>query len=282
MIFTRYQTAGAFLARAQAALEQHEAANNLMIGVAVRLAEHPDRIKTPPYLATVEAGGELLAAAVMTPPHRVIIHGESADAAPLKLIVQDLLANGWAPPGTVGPSDVARAFSSVWTALAGGAFQRMHSERVYELRQVIHPTDVPGALRVATEADRPLVADWMYAFTVEAGLDGTPESAAETAAQRIDARDIFLWEVSPGQPVSLAGKPRHSTHGVAIGPVYTPPAFRRRGYAGACVATLSQQMLDAGWQFCALFTDLANPTSNSVYQKIGYRPVGDFDEYDFS
>jgi predicted GNAT family acetyltransferase len=282
MIFTRYQTAGAFLARAQAALEQHEAANNLMIGVAVRLAEHPDRIKTPPYLATVEAGGELLAAAVMTPPHRVIIHGESADSAPLKLIVQDLLANDWTPPGTIGPSDVARAFSSVWTASAGGAFQRVRHERVYELRQVIHPTGVPGALRVATEADRPLVADWMYAFTVEAGLGGTPESAAETTAQRIDARDIFLWEVSPGQPVSLAGKPRHSTHGVAIGPVYTPPAFRRRGYAGACVAALSQQMLDAGWQFCALFTDLANPTSNSVYQKIGYRPLGDFDEYDFS
>jgi len=282
MIFTRYPTAGPFLARTQAALECHEAANNLMIGVAVRLQEHPDRIKTPPYLATVEAGDELLAAAVMTPPQRVIIHAADADPAPLHLIARDLRDNGWTPPGTIGPSDVAHAFAEVWTAMVGGAFRRMRRERVYELRQVIHPTGVPGALRVATEADQALAADWIYAFTIEAGLSGTPESAAETAAQRIDARDIFLWEVAPDRPVSLAGKPRHSTHGVAIGPVYTPPAFRRRGYASACVAALSQRILDAGWQFCALFTDLANPTSNSVYQKIGYRPVGDFDEYDFS
>jgi len=282
MIFTRHQTADAFLARAQTALERHEAANNLMIGVAVRLKEHPDRIKTPPYLATVEAAGALLVAAVMTPPHRVIIHGERADPAPLRLIVQDLWASGWAPPGVIGPSAAAHAFAEAWIARAGGAFQRARRERVYELRRVIHPTGTPGALRAATEADQPLVADWLHAFTVEVGLGGTRESAAETAVQRIDSRDLFLWEAAPGQPVSLAGKPRHSTHGVAIGPVYTPPEFRRRGYASACVAALSQQMLDAGWLFCALFTDLANPTSNSVYQKIGYRPLGDFDEYDFS
>ena len=90
---------------------------------------------------------------------------------------------------------------------------------------------------------------------------------------------MFLWDI--GQPVSLAARSRHTTHGINVGPVYTPPAFRRRGYAGACVAALSQQMLDAGWEFCTLFTDLANPTSNSVYQKIGYRPVCDFDEYVF-
>ncbi len=279
MKLIRHQAAVAFLAHAQAVLEQHEAANNLMIGIAVRLKEHPDRIKTPPYLATVADGDALLAAAVMTPPHRVIIHGESADPAPLKLIVQDLLGSNWTPPGTVGPADVARAFAETWTATAGGVFRLLRHERVYELRQVIHPAGVPGALRVATETDTGLVAAWLHEFTQEAGLEGTAESAAEIAAQRIDQRDMFLW--ADNQPVSLAAKSRHSTHGVAIGPVYTPLAFRRRGYAGACVAALSQRLLDAGWEFCALFTDLANPTSNSVYQKIGYRPLGVFDEYKF-
>lgn len=279
MRLTCFQAAESFLARVQAVLEQNEAANNLMIGIAVRLKEHPDRIKTPPYLATVEDGDTLLAAAVMTPPHRVIIHGENADPTPLKLIVQDLLASSWTPPGVVGPAEVARAFAETWTATAGGSFRLLRQERVYELRQVTHPIGVPGVLRAATEADTELVAKWIHEFTQEAGLEGTAESAAEIAAQRIDQRDMFLWD--DGQPVSLAGKSRHSTHGVVIGPVYTPPAFRCRGYAGAGVAALSQQLLSAGWEFCALFTDLANPTSNSVYQKIGYRPLDVFDEYAF-
>jgi len=68
---------------------------------------------------------------------------------------------------------------------------------------------------------------------------------------------------------------------MAVSLVYTPPERRNRGYASALVAALSQHLLDAGWQFCVLFTDLANPISNSIYQRIGYRPVSDFDEYDF-
>ena len=86
----RHQTAGSFLAHAQAVLEQHEAANNLMIGIAVRLHEFPDRIKTPPYLATVEDGDRLLAAAVMTPPHRVILYAGGDDPEALRLLAQDL------------------------------------------------------------------------------------------------------------------------------------------------------------------------------------------------
>ena len=279
MILTHYRSATDFLARARADLERREAANNLMLGIAIRLAEHPDRIKTPPYLATVEREGGLLAAAVMTPPHRVIIYGESADTVPLRLIADDLIAGGWTAPGAIGPAAVAHAFSQVWTAVHGGRFRLHTHEQVYELRQVTPPTGVPGALRVATETVFDLVAQWMFAFTQDARLDGTVESTREMTSLRIDDRDMFLWDV--GRPVSMAAKSRRTTHGTAIGPVYTPPEFRRRGYAGALVAALSQQLLDAGWEFCALFTDLANPTSNSVYQKIGYRPVCDFDEYVF-
>ena len=151
--------------------------------------------------------------------------------------------------------------------------------RIYELRQVTTPTGVPGALRVATELDFDLVARWNYGFHQDAGLEGTAEEARESAERWIDDRNAFLWD--DGRPVSMAVKTRHTTHGMTVSGVYTPPEVRRRGYAGACVAALSQQMLDAGWEFCTLFTDLANPTSNSVYQKIGYRPVCDFDEYLF-
>ena len=70
-------------------------------------------------------------------------------------------------------------------------------------------------------------------------------------------------------------------HGVTLGPVYTPPPARGKGYATNCTAAVSQLLLDAGWAYCALFTDLDNPTSNSIYQKIGYRPVCDYADYHF-
>ncbi len=79
----------------------------------------------------------------------------------------------------------------------------------------------------------------------------------------------------------MAGKSRPTAHGISVGPVYTPPSLRGRGYATALVAELSQHLLDSGYQFTTLFTDLANPTSNSIYQKIGYQPVCDFTEYAF-
>jgi predicted GNAT family acetyltransferase len=80
----------------------------------------------------------------------------------------------------------------------------------------------------------------------------------------------------------LAGAARPTVNGIAIGPVYTPPQFRGKGYASSLVAKLSQHLLDQGRTFCTLFTDLANPTSNRIYQNIGYRPVCDYTVYRFN
>jgi uncharacterized protein len=280
MFLMQYPTADAFLARARADLERHEAANNLMIGIAVRLMEHPERIKAQPYLATVEDEGRLVAAAVMTPPHRVILHAESDNPAPLDLIARDLIAGGWSVPGANGAKATSGAFAEIWSARTGQPHRQGMHERIYELRKVTPPDPpIPGRLRVATEDDLPWACDWVWGFIQDAGVEGTIEGAREIAELRIEDRDLFVWK--DGRPVSIAAKTRHSTHGIVVSLVYTPPEHRRRGYASACVAALSQQLLDAGWRFCALFTDLANPTSNSIYQKIGYRPVADFDEYHF-
>jgi hypothetical protein len=261
-------------------LEQNEAANNLMLGIAVRLHEFPERIKTPPYLATVEDGDRLLAAAVMTPPHRLILHAESDDPESLRLLARALITDSWHVPGVGGIVPMSRAFAETWTAVTGQPHRAGMNERVYELRRVIPPAPpVPGALRVATEDDLPMMSEWVWGFMQDAGLDGTVEGAHEIAELRIADRDLFIWD--DGGPVSTVTKTRHSPHGMVVSLVYTPPVCRNRGYASAAVAALSQQLLDAGWEFCALFTDLANPTSNSIYQKVGYQPVADFDEYIF-
>lgn len=280
MFLVQHQTATSFLARAQSVLEQNEAANNLMIGIAVRLHEFSERIKTPPYLATVEDGERLIAAAVMTPPHRLILYTETGDPEPLRFLAHDLVAGGWHVPGVGGIKDTSRTFAEIWSAVTGRPYQAGMNERVYELRRVIPPVPpVPGVLRVATEEDLLLVSEWVWSFIQDTGLDGTAEGASEIAEMRIADRDLFIWD--DGGPVSTVTKTRHSTRGIVVSLVYTPPVHRRRGYASAAVAALSQQLLDAGWEFCALFTDLANPISNSIYRRIGYRPVADFDEYLF-
>ena len=183
-------------------------------------------------------------------------------------------------PGVGGIKPTSKAFAEVWSAVTGQPHRAGMNERVYELRRVIPPEPpISGALRVATEDDLPLMSEWVWGFIQDAGLEGTVEGAREIAELRIADRDLFIWD--DGGPVSTVTKTRHSTHGIVVSLVYTPPAHRNRGYASAAVAALSQQLLDAGWEFCSLFTDLANPTSNSIYQRIGYRPVADFDEYIF-
>jgi len=131
------------------------------------------------------------------------------------------------------------------------------------------------------------VSQWVIDFAREA----LPRNDQERLAESVDTwtemtgRTIYLWEAPDEQgqprPVSLTGVSGATPHGIRIGPVYTPPAFRGRGYASVLVAQVSQAQLHAGRRFCFLYTDLANPTSNKIYQEIGYRPVTDALRIDF-
>jgi predicted GNAT family acetyltransferase len=150
------------------------------------------------------------------------------------------------------------------------------SERIFQLTAVTPPPPIPGRARIAGPADRALVARWLDAFIREA-LEDEPSDVEAMTDRWISrrGRTLHLWE--DGQVVSLAGVGSRTPNGVRIGPVYTPPEARNRGYASALVATISQAELDAGRRFCFLFTDLANPTANHIYQTIGYEPVRDVD-----
>jgi len=117
------------------------------------------------------------------------------------------------------------------------------------------------------------------AFRAEAAPDD-PRTDPRIVLQRfLDAGVLVVWD--DGGPVSMAGSSRSSAHGATVSLVYTPPAHRGSGYASACVAALSQLLLDRGFSFCTLSTDLANPISNKIYQRIGYRPLADWTTYRF-
>ncbi len=277
---TRYENVKEFLLATQVTLEENEAANGLMLGIASLLKRLPEKIKAAPFFVTLSDGGGLAFAAIMTPPHNIIVHSGRRDCGEaMETVIRDHLANRWDVPGVLGSSDVAGKSAAIWTEVTGAKHRVGMRQRVYELRQVVHPKSSRGRLRVATEDDLALVTEWAAAFNREASMGHHPREAEEVAQSAISRRELYLWE--DGKPVSMAAKRRPTTHGMAVSLVYTPPEERRKGYATACVAALSQLLLDSGYGFCTLFTNLANPTSNSIYQKIGYVPVCDFVEYVF-
>ena len=170
----------------------------------------------------------------------------------------------------------ARDFADAWTAKTGAVAQVDSEQGIYALDRLERARPAAGAQRAAGERDRELLLHWLRAFSTEA----LGEDADDAELQRmIDIRftgdpdyGFVLWE-DEGRPVSVTGFGSPTPTGIRIGPVYTPPELRGRGYASALVAEVSQAHLDAGRRFCFLYTNLANPTSNKIYVDLGYRRV---------
>lgn len=278
MELRRFAAADDFLGVAGDFLGAREAEHNLIFGICSNLRAMPGMFGGPPYLAVVTDRGRVVAAALRTPPHRLIL-SEIDDAGAIGLLVEDTRHREL--PGIIGPREHARAFVEAWAAAGGPPARRTISERIYRLTRVRQPSPVPGELRVATREDRDLVLAWTEGFMRDALGSADPAEVVSSADRWLDGRERTLYLWVDGEPTSLAGVGGPTPNGIRIGPVYTPPAARRRGYASALVAAVSQAELDAGRRFCFLFTDLANPTSNHVYLDIGYEPVRDVDAYAF-
>jgi predicted GNAT family acetyltransferase len=153
--------------------------------------------------------------------------------------------------------------------------------RLFRLETVRPPAPVPGRLREALPQDRDLLVEWSAAFMAEALPDEPGDPAAPIDLRLGRPGLVWIWE-DGGIPVSTAHRTEPALGVVRVANVYTPPELRGRGYASACVAGLSQDALDHGVIHCALYTDLSNPTSNKIYQAIGYEPVGDTQVWHFS
>jgi predicted GNAT family acetyltransferase len=270
----RYLDAAECLDRVQEFLEEQEVTNNLLLGILFTLAQNPERaMQEPrPFLALAEHEGRVQFVMLMTPPHNLIVYGAGAylDAA-IDASVSFLLQENVAPPGVIGPRDIAARFASAWERGTGCTTTVQMEQMIYRLDRVNEVAFSPGKLVCATGEHLDLVADWMLAFS-EVTLERMDRAGArERAKEANEAARVYLWQ--DRVPVSMAWKARPTRNGIVVSGVYTPPASRRRGYATSCVASLSRLLLDGGFRFCSLYTDLANPTSNSIYQKIGYRPV---------
>ena len=280
MELTRHRDAEAFLKQAGAFLAAREAEHNLILGLSSRLRREPLLYGEPPYLAVVEDGGEVVAVALRTPPHNLVLSEIDRPGA-IDPLVGDVCEAFASLPGVVGPKERAAEFASAWEAATGATARLAIAQRVFRAESVEPPRDVPGRMRPMEDRDRELAIRWAGEFVAEALSRPEPESSAEFVARRQADPDggLVFWE--DGEPTSFAGFGGPTPNGIRIGPVYTPPEQRRRGYGTALTAALTQQLLAHGRRFCFLFTDLANPTSNNIYQRIGYRPVSDVDLWAF-
>jgi predicted GNAT family acetyltransferase len=246
-----------------------EAENNLLLGIGSSLMNGEMTLSAPPVLATIEDGNDVVLAALRTPPHNLLL-STGAEAA-VVVLCDGLKESGAGIPGVTGPSDLAEKFAELW---AGDKRELTMRQRVYSCSAVIPPADPGGTLRPVTDADTKLAVAWAVAFNDEAGNPGTEAGVRRMVAELTDAKRMFVWD-HDGDVVSIATARQPTPNGIRVGYVYTPPEKRGRGYASAVTASVTQAMFDAGYKFCFLYTDVANPTSNAIYQRIGYEPGGD-------
>jgi predicted GNAT family acetyltransferase len=218
----------------------------------------------------VTNGSTLVGVALQTPPHHIVI-AEPARPGAVEALVEALGGGGAHLPGVVAALPEAQVFADAWVARFGGTVEVGTRQGVYALETVRERGDATGSPRLATPGDLDLLAGWHEDFVAEA----VPHAVGDPAMRRrrmlgaIEDGGYWFW-IDGDRPVSMTGVSPAPPGGARIGPVYTPPADRRHGYATALVAHASADELAHGRTACYLYTDLANPTSNAVYMRIGY------------
>ena len=220
------------------------------------------------YLDDAEVRG----AVCMTRPFEMLLAVVPGDA--LADLVAVLRAGDVALPGVNGDVPTVERFAAAWLEGTALHARTVFEQRLYALATLQPPDPLPpGRTRTAADADLDLAAQWLRAFQQEVGVPAT--DVERLARASIDDRRMWLWEDEGGSVVALAGRTAPAAGVSRVAPVYTPPASRRRGYGAAVTAACTADALDRGADHVVLFTDLANPTANAIYQRIGYRPMTD-------
>lgn len=218
----------------------------------------------------VEGSAGVLLAALRTDDNNLVMSTAKSEAA-----VHTLAGAIGSIPGVIGPIP----WVDVFCKERPENVERSMRQGIYELREVTWPSHIPGTARLAGESDRALLERWGDEFQLAAHGSVSEGASHLMIDQRLkgppDQFAAWIFEDDQGTPVCMSGNTGPTPNGVRVGPVYTPAEHRGNGYASALVAAQSQWLLDAGRKLCFLYTDMANPTSNAIYRRIGYRKVAD-------
>ncbi|ALC87541.1 acetyltransferase [Bacillus sp. FJAT-22090] len=274
MIFRQYENAEEFAQVATPFLLKNEDRFSLFLGVLQGIKEGK---YDNPYMATIEENGELLALFQMTPPHpfNIIFVDEIRMEAYIDLCIQELMAQSIKIESIISVKEWAYKFAEKWREKTGQGYSIAMDQGLYRLDQVVESLEMsPGTWRYATLEDAPLIEKWYSLFEGDTGLPKTgPQEIEKKVKVMLDANEVFLWE-NEGKIVSMMKKARPTENGVTVSLVFTPKEQRKKGYARTMVAAGSKELLKE-FQFCVLYTDMLNPTSNKIYQEIGYQKLMD-------
>ncbi len=228
----------------------------------------------PPVFMSVHRGDEVVGVVCCTALRGVMLGG--LDPAYLPLVLGAVVESGAKVKYVEGVPGVTSEFAAQY---AGELAKQVTEDRLTRLHRLVDftPLDAEGHARLATDADLADATRLVGGFGEAVSGRITAEEEERWVRDRIRLERLWVWEYD-GRVVSMAAHNGDVFGASRIGSVYTPPESRRNGYAGALTAALTRHLLDEGTQPC-LFTDLANPTSNKLYAKIGYRKVVDFVRY---
>lgn len=281
MQFKLYTDVHEFYNDAFDVLMRHEAQNMIILGNLIIGHEGKDKTgwRDPAnwLMATVSDANGIRLTALMTPPHNITLYATDNIIEPdaVYCLIDGL--EGHEIPGVMTEKNLAECFAKAYSERKGLTCKTIMDQRIYELKEVNPDIKRTGVVRLVEEKDMYFFPYWLEAFNASKAYGNTEMPVPlneEEYRYRISAKKIYILEVD-GIPVSMAGYTREMITAIGVAYVYTPPYYRGKGYATSCVAQLSQMALDRGFTRCVLYTDLLNPTSNSIYQKIGYKPICD-------
>jgi predicted GNAT family acetyltransferase len=278
----RIEDVGEFMELADPVLMRDEARHNLLLGTLATLRDRPG-VYPEHFQWVVEQQDDVVGVALRTPPFRVLVAQPTREGA-LDALAEHLFAAREDVPGVVAAEPEASRFARAWSERTNATAVIRVDQTIHRLDRILPTRTSNGGARAATNADRRLLEGWLDAFVAEA----LPHEPAGDARHRVlEARlapdpdsGIWLWE-DEERPVSMAGFSGPTPNGIRVGPVYTPPGLRKRGYATSLVAALSTWLLRRGERHCFLYTDRANAASNAIYRAIGYEPVCDAVDIEF-
>lgn len=266
-----YDDPARFLAAAEKFLRTAEVENSMLYLPAERMVVAPQDDDAGCYWATVSERGDVVAAAFHSPVGGVLVTAGPDRAC--ALIAADMAARARTPNSVVGPLASCEAFARGWLEHTGQTHVLRFHLRHFELTRPPPIFAASGRARMPDDSEVEMLVNWTLAFIAEVGLPETAEQTQRRVRTRIRNGQVRVWDAAG--PVAYAGYGADASDTVRIAPVYTPPEFRGKGYASALVADLSRELFARGKRAIFLTTDVANPTSNSIYHRIGYRPVAD-------
>jgi predicted GNAT family acetyltransferase len=274
-----------FLEIARNILEEDEINGNLILRICNNLMKNEYHYgnEDPFYSIICNDNNVIQLLGLMTLPHKLIIyeHKESNDNA-IDIFTKNIHSKYTKINGVSGEINIAGIFAKKWVELKGCRCEPDKEMRLFKLTKV-NPYNRPdGIFRKAVYGDLEILTGFMEQFSKDIDEpENDIEKTRKNCGSIIKDEELYIWE-KDNKIVSMARKARLAKNGMVINYVYTPIKFRGKGYATACVSELSQNILNSGKRYCVLFTDLANPISNSIYQKIGYEPVNDWISYKFN